>query len=136
MEVDKLNSKTDDFIVAENVIIVGNTELVVIYDPPHLLKGTRNNLLNKHLEIKLDSNTYYASWQIIEQAYEIDKADQHKYTGRHLNRITEQCIYPEHMKKMKVAYAARVFSATFAKYLALLKLRKGNIFVRFRERIF
>jgi len=48
-------------------------DTVPIYDPPHLLKGIRNNFLFKILEIiGTNSGTkerQFASWDIIEQAY-------------------------------------------------------------------
>ncbi|KYN14912.1 hypothetical protein ALC57_12875 [Trachymyrmex cornetzi] len=45
---------------------LGNQEIVHLYDPPHLLKGIRNNLLNKDLVLDtMETNIKTASWDVI-----------------------------------------------------------------------
>lgn len=55
---------------------MGNTEIVPLYDPPHLIKGIRNNLLTKNLAINCKNNTIseeIASWDIIKTAWLMDR---------------------------------------------------------------
>lgn len=33
-----------------NVIVINDQEVIPLYDPPHLIKGIRNNLISKHLK--------------------------------------------------------------------------------------
>lgn len=50
-------------------------EIVPFFDPPHLMKGVRNNLLNKDLEIEVAkklNERKFASWKYLEIAYNID----------------------------------------------------------------
>ncbi|XP_071640307.1 uncharacterized protein [Temnothorax longispinosus] len=50
--------------------------IVPIYDPPHFLKGIRNNLLYKNLEINVTNSEtnerQFATWDVIELAYKMD----------------------------------------------------------------
>lgn len=39
--------------------------LVHIYDPPHLIKGIRNNMLNKNIIFNFNGEQKKASWQLI-----------------------------------------------------------------------
>lgn len=68
-----------------------------MYDPPHLIKGIRNNFLIKDIEINVKSSTTreFASWDVIETAYKIDT---HSNTlNRQLKKLTE-----EHVIKNKI----------------------------------
>jgi len=47
-----------------------------IYDPPHLLKCVRNNLLTKNVTFIKDGNKYTASWKYIVNLYELDKKNE------------------------------------------------------------
>jgi len=76
---------------------------------PHLLKGLRNNLVSKDLHYVYENKKRTASWKDIVQFYELDK-DQ-STGGDHLaHKLTDNHIYPDTMKKMKVSCAAHVFS--------------------------
>lgn len=88
-------------------------------DPPHLLKGVRNNLLTKDIEINYCMNTgkdkkEYASWDVIQNCYFMDNPD-----GIHsmMRKITDQHIIPHRIKKMRVKNAAEVFSKTMAAFI-------------------
>ena len=99
-----------------------------MYDPPHLDKGIRNNLLNKFLEINIGlekPNRQFAKWEVISKAYLFDK---HSYNvKRSLDKLTDAHINPTGKKKMKVSLAAQVLNGTVAKYLDILSLLPGNI---------
>ncbi|KAK9736436.1 Transposase protein [Popillia japonica] len=97
--------------------IVNNKEIIAIYDPPHLLKGIRNNLLTKDLIWKQDKKVVTAKWSDIEKAYLIDAA-----SGdiRALPRITERHVNPQKLKKMKVSYCTQVFSQSMAAAITIM----------------
>lgn len=54
---------------------IGSQEIVAIYDPPHLLKGIRNNLVMHDLKFCIEGVTKVASWKHIIQLYELDEGD-------------------------------------------------------------
>nr|XP_012224936.1 PREDICTED: uncharacterized protein LOC105673674 [Linepithema humile] len=102
--------------------------IVPIYDPPHLLKGIRNNLLFKNLEINATNSgtkeQQFASWDIIEQAYKMDI-----YTNtlnRQLPKLTDEHVIRSKIKKMKVKCAAQIFSARLSAYIEYNSKIKGG----------
>lgn len=87
--------------------------IIPVYDPPHLLKGIRNNLLYKNLEIDatiLETNErQFASWDIIELAYKMDINT--NTLNRQVPALTDEHVIKIKILKMKVECAAQVFSA-------------------------
>lgn len=99
-----------------------NTDVIHCWDPPHLIKGTRNNLLTKHLTHYVfkrwhssdstatsDKNTkqrsHTAMWEDVSELYGLG--------GRKLlPKITPEHIDPQR-RKMKVSVATQVFSQTY-----------------------
>lgn len=69
----------------------------VVYDPPHLIKGLRNNFLTKN--IKLDNKI--ATWSDIVDVY---KTDCLHTESRLLHKLNDELVIPEKIKKMKVMY--------------------------------
>lgn len=104
---------------------VGNQEIIPLYDVPHLLKGLRNNLVSKDLHFVIDDNKMIASWKHIIQFYEIDRKQS---TGgdRLAPKLTDNHIYPEKMKKMKVSCAAQVFSQRVGAIMKRFPLISNN----------
>lgn len=97
-------------------------EIIPIYDPPHLLKGIRNNMLNSSIEFSWKKKSQIATWADIVQLYELDTGDT---DTRMLTKLTDYHIYPEKVKKMKVKYAAQVFSHRVSSTMrGILKLGK------------
>nr|XP_022911954.1 uncharacterized protein LOC111422910 [Onthophagus taurus] len=96
---------------------VNNKSRIVLYDPPHLLKGIRNQLLKKNLIWKTDNEKLTASWSHIKNAYYIDVCSGDL---RALRKITEEHITEEKMKKMKVAHCAQVLSHTMAATISMM----------------
>lgn len=107
---------------AKNYIVVDNMEVIPLNDVPHLLKGMHNNLLSKYLIWKKDGEEITAKWADIETAYDIDIR-----TGdmRSLPKVTGRHIGSHKIKKMKVAYAAQVFSRSMAVTISNMS-RNGN----------
>lgn len=52
---------------------VEDMEIIPLYDPPHLIKGIRNNLLTKDLIISGENNEpdKIASWDVIKTGMDI-----------------------------------------------------------------
>lgn len=84
---------------------VNGSKIFDVFDPPHLLKSTRNNFFKYHLEV---------SNNMTDKKYLNDfyKADQG--INRCAPKLTEAHINPGPFQKMKVSYASQVFSATVA----------------------
>lgn len=94
---------------------VGDQEIIHLYDPPHLIKGIRNNWLSKDLLQRsntLEEKDLVASWDILKTAWIIDKKIN---TIRPiLKKITAEHIIEEKIKKMRVKNAVQAMSGTMA----------------------
>lgn len=77
-----------------------------IFDPPHLLKSIRNNLMKYDFEFE----GKIACWQDIKLFYDKDQ----KLPIRVSPKITDKHINPNGFSKMKVKLAAQVFSHSVA----------------------
>lgn len=106
---------------------IRDTSIIHYFDPPHLIKSVRNNMLTKDLyhyvatmkkgvgnkteQIIWDNQNKkerVASWDDVKEFYD--------YNDKGINQLLER-ISPEHIepkkKKMKVSTAVQVFSRTF-----------------------
>lgn len=101
-----------------NIILVDNTEVVPLYDTPHLMKCIRNNLMVKDLKYDNEDNqTKVAKWSHIECLYNESPA----YQGiRIIPKLTENHVKPAKISKMKVKYATQLFSRTVAANMGYL----------------
>lgn len=81
---------------------VDNSKIYAVFDPPHLLKATRNNLLNHDFHF---GKGLIASWKDIEEFYSIDSN-----LSRVAPKLTDRHIYKNLINKMKVSTAANVLS--------------------------
>lgn len=84
-------------------------KVVPLFDPPHLLKGMRNNLLNKDLVFSQDGVVKLASWKHVIQFFELDNLGGED-DRRMCPRLTTEHVYPAKIKKMKVKCCSQVFS--------------------------
>lgn len=106
---------------------IDGQEIVPLYDPPHLLKGIKNNLFNHgKCEFISKDGPKIASWDDIRQVYHIDLSA-HDDEYRMLHKITEDHI--NNTKKMKVSHAAQVFSQRVASVLYGLGNVGKNLFI-------
>ncbi|KAF0747283.1 THAP-type domain-containing protein, partial [Aphis craccivora] len=96
--------------------------VVHIYDPPHLLKGVRNNLLNKNILFTMDGQQMEASWSDITELYELDCKIE---DVRMLPRLTAEHVIPNKIKKMKVKCAVQVLSERVASIMSFLACNNG-----------
>ncbi|CAH2989328.1 unnamed protein product [Chilo suppressalis] len=101
----------------DNIILINNQEIVPLYDPPHLLKGIRNNLLNKNLHFVKDDVQKTAKWSHLQ----LLNKENPGYKGiRLIPKLTENHVNPEKINKMKVKYASQIFSRTVASNMGYL----------------
>lgn len=107
---------------------VKNIEVVPLFDPPHLIKCIRNNLLTKDLIIN-DNETEKrtASWDVIKTAWLMDK--KMNIIRPQLKKITKEHILENKIKKMRVKYATQVLSGTVASCIETLTRTKCKCIV-------
>jgi len=93
-------------------------EIAAVFDPPHLLKCTRNlflkhDVMNVGLGVVVNGQplTGTAKWADILKVYEIDKQN---VLYRQLCRVTDRHLKPLAQNAMKVSFAAQVMSNTVA----------------------
>lgn len=86
---------------------VNGQKIFYFFDPPHLIKAARNNLLNNIIK----SEDKIISWQHIEKLYEIDKENINRLVPK-LSQDTH--IYLNNFQRMKVKYAVQVLSFSVA----------------------
>jgi len=108
---------------------ISNREIIPLFDPPHMLKCLRNNLLTKNLKfICKDKVQRVAKWSHITQLYEMDKSE--SVIGDRMNpKLTDAHIYGDKMKKMKVSHAAQVFSQRVGSIMKVLASWPGKIII-------
>lgn len=96
-------------------ILHNGKKIIYLFDPPHLIKAVRNNLL-KH-DFHFDGKV--ASWDDIKTVYHRDK----QQSLRCCPKLTQKHISPNGFTKMKVKYATQVMShtvgSTLCMYIAL-----------------
>lgn len=107
--------------------------MAAFFDGCHLIKGSRNNLLNKLLETNVISNPAlnaarsdktFVSWTVIQKAHEIDM---YSNTIRpQLPKLTLAHTDPALIKRMRVKHAVQVLSATVARYIDVLANMSGE----------
>ena len=90
--------------------LIDGKEIVHLYDFPHLMKGIRNNLLDKNLHFVQGKKEKIARWSHIEQLYEMDKQFGQPYSQ--FKKLTDEHVVPAKIKKMRVQNCTQVFSHT------------------------
>ncbi|KAL0820225.1 hypothetical protein ABMA28_006146 [Loxostege sticticalis] len=105
----------------ENIILINDQEIVPLYDPPHLLKGMRNNLINKNLIYVKEGVAQTAKWTHLDLLHKENPG----YKGiRLIPKLSENHINPIKMNKMKVKFASQLFSRTVASNMGYLADKK------------
>ncbi|KAG8232368.1 hypothetical protein J437_LFUL008836 [Ladona fulva] len=105
--------------ISHPFITFNNQTIFTIFDPPHLLKATRNLFMIHDFILPVQAATLgsfqgTASWAHVEGAYSHSKG---ALLHRPLNRLTDDHVNPQGAKKMKVKLAAQVFSRSLAVYI-------------------
>lgn len=86
---------------------VDNSRIYTIFDVPHLLKSLRNNFSNLKLNFSVEGNP--VSWKDVIDTYKID---QKSSTTKAMVKITNTHMNPNNFQRMRVKYAAQIFSHT------------------------
>ncbi|XP_052737630.1 uncharacterized protein LOC112053250 isoform X1 [Bicyclus anynana] len=86
---------------------VDGIKIFPLFDPPHLLKGIRNNLLLKNLRFIENGIVKVGKWEHLLMFMEKDDEEDEL---RLVNKLTDSHVIKEKIPKMKVKYAAQVFS--------------------------
>lgn len=95
---------------SDNKVEIDGHALNIIFDPPHLIKGIRNNFLNKDMMFKGN----IARWSDIVEVY---KNDCHVGEIRMLHKLTDEHVIPDKIRKMKVKNCTQVLSERTAAML-------------------
>lgn len=98
---------------------INNHEFIPLFDPPHLLKTIRNNLMTKDCIFTKDNKIYKASWDHITRLYEFDIKNE-SCGLRTLPKLTEIHAITDKIKKMSVSIAAQTLSQRVAATLRLM----------------
>lgn len=104
----------------DQILEIGRHEIIPLFDPPHLIKGIRNNLVTKNLALSCKNNvpTEIASWDIIKAAWIMDKT---LNTIRpQMQKLTLEHVFEDKIKKMRVKYATQILSGTIASCIETL----------------
>lgn len=109
--------------------LVGGKEIVCLFDPPHLLKCVRNNLLTKNISYNWKGEEQVASWDDIQTLYSFDKENE-IHGLRMLPKLTEAHVMPQKIKKMRVSIAAQVFSQRVAATMRLMANFGNYLFIK------
>ncbi|KAJ8728896.1 hypothetical protein PYW07_006592 [Mythimna separata] len=107
---DTIRTRNIQCVHDDGSVNISGYDVSVFYDPPHLLKGLRNNFMTK--EIIWEGKT--ASWKDIEFVFDINSKLGHT---KALPKLTAHHVDPFKMKKMKVSVPAQVLSARMAAML-------------------
>lgn len=101
-----------------NYFLINDQEIMPLYDPPHLIKCIRNNLITKDLIYCSKENLQQtAKWSHIVALYNENPG----FRGiRLVPKLTEYHCIPSKIPKMKVKYATQVFSQTVATNMGYL----------------
>lgn len=97
-----------------DIFIVDGVSIIPIYDVPHLMKGIRNNLINKdvtYVDFNDDKKRKMVKWEYFQKNYEADKIDGELKV---LHRVTEEHVYVDKMNKIKVKIATQLLSHSVA----------------------
>ncbi|CAG4948119.1 unnamed protein product [Colias eurytheme] len=104
-------------VLREKVFTVDGQVVIPLYDVPHMLKGLRNNLLTKNLQYVINGESKVAKWEHIVELYHNNPT----YKGlKIIKNLTESHCLKEKIPKMKVKYAAQLFSQTVGKTMGYL----------------
>lgn len=98
----------------------GNIErlpIVHLFDVPHLMKCTRNNLLTKNLNFVTENTPKIAKWDHLVELYQADSKIE---DCKMLPRFTDCHVMPDKISKMKVRYSTQVFSQRVSAIMSFL----------------
>ena len=124
IDFSKRNAFQQSNPLRHDIIVIDENEIVPLFDPPHLLKCMRNNLLTKDLQFHLADNLpRVAKWSHVEDLYFIDSSNASSQ-DRVLKKLTAKHVVVDKARKMKVKYCAQVFSQSVGSVMTLMSRSK------------
>lgn len=103
---------------------IGNAKIFPIYDPPHLIKGIRNNLITKNLKYQSKGKKCVAKWSHIVALFQKSPG----YQGVKLvPKLTAQHVLPALIPKMRVKHCTQVFSKSVGVALGFMAGNETNV---------
>lgn len=96
---------------------IDGKKIFPLFDTPHLLKGVRNNLLKKDAYYIKNGVEKVAKWAHIVMLYNADVGEDEI---RLVNKLTDYHVIENKIPKMKVKYAAQVFSQRVSSAIGFL----------------
>lgn len=105
---------------------IDGTIVYPLYDAPHLLKGVRNNLMTKNATFIENGVTISAKWEHLKMLLDLDRGDDEV---RIVNKLTENHIIQEKIPKMKVKFAAQVFSQRVSAVIRFLASKLYSVYI-------
>lgn len=104
--------------------VQNRVKIIHLFDPPYLLKGIRNNLIQKNLSFSIDNVQKEAQWKYLIEVFKLKSIiDDVKMVPR----LTEQHVIPGRIKKMNVNMAAQIFSQRVAALMTFVACKFFNI---------
>lgn len=101
----------------DNSFLVNDEFIIPLYDPPHLIKCIRNNLISKHLKYIKNGQVKIAKWAHIMALHKENPG----YKGiRLVPKLTDAHCDPSKIPRMKVKNATQLFSQTVASNMGYL----------------
>ncbi|RVE48224.1 hypothetical protein evm_007081 [Chilo suppressalis] len=94
-----------------DVIIIDSTKIIPLFDVPHLIKGIRNNLINKNMQYEHERQIRLIKWEYFQMVYEADRSHGEL---RLLPKLTNEHVDPGKIKKMRVKNAVQLLSHSLA----------------------
>lgn len=109
--------RRDQEVTQDGFFELNGKKIVALYDPPHLMKCVRNNLITKNLQYTQNGVTKLAKWDHLLLLHKRSFG----YSGvRLVPKLTAKHVIPKMIPRMRVKYATQIFSNTVAVALGFL----------------
>ncbi|XP_072947212.1 uncharacterized protein [Epargyreus clarus] len=94
-----------------DLIFLNGHNIIPLFDAPHLIKGIRNNLINKDMVYTIKNERKTVKWVYFQMVYAADKSCGEL---RLLHKLSEEHVNPQKINKMRVKTATQLFSHSVA----------------------
>ncbi|CAK1587697.1 unnamed protein product, partial [Parnassius mnemosyne] len=109
IEETRAELSTKGEILKNNIFKVHNKQIIPLFDPPHLLIGMRDNLINKNLVYLKNGEECVAKWDHIKMLY-MENLSYREHSL--IPKITENHVIPSKIDKSKFIFATQIFSSS------------------------
>lgn len=91
-------------LLGKNIFEVNGEEIIPLYNPRHLMKVLRNNLMDHNLRYELEGEVRVGKWEHVVALYNQEVGSQYKL----LPLLTEKHVYPNRVSRSSVDSAIEV----------------------------